>query len=97
MSKIVTANTLATGTVVFLDRSGHWVESVDQARLFEDAEAAEEGLAIAQRDLHRALIVDPFATDARPGAGGPPAMTLRDTIRAFGPTIKFLPTDAKIA
>ena len=95
MSKIVTANTLATGTVVFLSQDGGWVDGVADARLFADAAAAEEGLAIGQRDAQHAIIVDPFVTDRNPEANGKPGMTLRDSIRAFGPTIKFLPADTK--
>ena len=97
MAKIVTANTLATGAVVFLGRNERWVDAVGNAWLFADADAAEEGLAIAQRDAQRAIVVDPFVTDKGPDADGKPGMTLRDTIRAFGPTIKFLPTDVTIA
>lgn len=93
MPKIVTANLLATGTVVFLGPAGLWVDRVDEARIFADADAAEEGLAIGQVDAKRALIVDPFVTNKAPDTDGKPGMTLRDSIRAFGPTIKFLPAD----
>lgn len=91
MPKIVTANNLRTGTVVFLDSHDAWVEDVAAARLFADADAAEEGLEIAQKDAARSIIVDPFVTDKAPDADGKPGMTLRDRIRAFGPTIEFLP------
>ena len=94
MSKIVTANTLAVGHVVFLAADGRWVETVAEAAVFADAAAAEDGLAIARRDQERGLIVDAFITDKGPDKDGRPAMTLRDTIRAFGPTIRYLPDDA---
>lgn len=98
MSKIVTANILATGAVVFFGANGAWVASIDQASVFADADAAEVGLALAKLDADKAIIVDPFVTDAGPEKkDGRPAMTLRDTIRAYGPTIKFLPTDPKVA
>ena len=90
MSKVVTANTLDTGTVVFLGRDGGWVGSLAEARFYEDADAAEEGLAGAKVEAERA-VVDPFVTDAKPEPNGRPKMTLRDTIRAFGPTIDFMP------
>ena len=95
MSKVVTANALSTGKVVFLGADGRWVEAVGQARDYPDAAAAEEGLARAKADADRAIIVDPFVTDAGPTENGRPKMTLRDTIRAFGPTIKFMPSGAK--
>ena len=95
MAKIVTANTLATGHVVFRAADGCWVADVARAATFSDEVAAEETLALARGDQERGLIVDPFVTD-KGGAdgGGRPAMTLRDTIRAFGPTIRYLPDGA---
>ncbi len=95
MSKVVTANTLDTGTVVFLDPNGQWVSAVDQARHFADAEAADQGLNAAKADAARAIVVEPFLTEAGPEQDGRPKMTLRDTIRAFGPTIDYLPSGAK--
>lgn len=91
MSKIITANMLATGSVVFLDADGEWVHSLDQAVNYPDAQTAEDGMALALRDQERALIVDPFVVDKAAGEGSKPSMTLRDTIRAFGPTIRFRP------
>jgi hypothetical protein len=92
MPKIVTANLLATGAVVFLAPSGAWVDAVEQARVFDDeSQAEDEGMTRAQRDVERALVVDAFVTDIDPTAAGAPKMSLRDKIRAFGPTIVYLP------
>ncbi len=91
MSSIVTANLLATGRVVFLAADGAWVATLAEAVVYGDAAAAEAGLAAAQRREERPVVVEPFiiGTDAK--AEGRPAMTLRDTIRANGPTIRFQP------
>lgn len=94
MVKIVTANTLATGHVVFLAADGSWVDALDRAAAFEDAGAADGGLAAAQGDVQRGLIVDPFVTEKGPDKDGRPTMTLRDTVRAFGPTIRYIPDGA---
>lgn len=91
MSKIVTANLLATGAVVFLGADETWVKDVGAALEFADAESAEGGLAVGLRDAERAIVVDPFVTEKVPAEDGKSGMTLRDTIRAFGPTIKFGP------
>jgi hypothetical protein len=91
MAKIITANMLATGAVVFLGAGGEWVRSVNSAVEYRDESAAEDGLALALRDQARAVVVDPFVTDKTTGTGDKPAMTLRDTIRAFGPTIRYRP------
>ena len=97
MAKVVTANILTTGHVVFLGSNGAWVGSIDRALIYPDAEAADEGLAFAKRDAERAIVVDPFVTDKGPVTDGKAAMTLRDSIRAYGPTINFLPADTTAA
>lgn len=94
MPKVVTANMLDTGTVVFLGRDGAWVHAIAEAALFEDSAAADAGLAKA--DTAR-TVVEPFVTDAGPEQDGRSKMTLRDTIRAFGPTINFMPSAPKRA
>jgi hypothetical protein len=94
MPKVVTANTLDTGTVVFLGPAGAWVGAIAEAALYEDAAAAEAALAGAGLAN---VVVDAFVTDAGPEQDGRPKMTLRDTIRAFGPTINFLPSAPKRA
>ena len=62
MAKIVTANTLAVGHVVFLASDGRWVETVAEAATYDDAAAAEQGLATAHADQQRGLIIDAFIT-----------------------------------
>lgn len=93
MSKVITANTLATGTVVFFGAEGAWVEAIADATVFDDDATAEAGLAEAKQDETKAIVVDAFIVDRIPDGAGKTKMTLRDTIRAYGPTIKFLPTD----
>ena len=90
MSKVITANDLASGTVVFLGKDDAWVGSLDEAAVFDDEASVEQGLARAQRDGARG-VVEPFASTVGPGKDGRPAMSLRDTIRAYGPTVQFKP------
>ncbi len=88
MSKVVSANDLATGAVVFLDARGVWVQAVDAAAAFADREAAEVALLAASQSS----VVDPFVVDRRDGQDGRAAMTLRNAIRAYGPTINYKPS-----
>lgn len=97
MPKVVTANGLATGSVVFLADDGAWVNAIGQARVFEDAGAADEALERAKADVARALVVDPFLAQTGQENDGRPKMTLRDTIRAYGPTIDYKATGRKVA
>ncbi len=93
MSKVVTANTLATGHVVFLGTNDTWVTDLDAAVIYPDAVSAEAGMSLARRDAAASIIVEPFVTDTGLGADGKPSMTLRDSIRAHGPTIRYMPAD----
>jgi hypothetical protein len=91
MSKVISANTLATGVVVFLGPNGVWVEQIAEAVPFADAAAAELGLVAAKMDEKRAIVVDAFIVDRKDDAEGPAAMSLRNAIRAYGPTIDYRP------
>lgn len=93
MAKVITANTLAAGIVVFQASDGSWVHDIDKAATYEDAAAAEDALTAALRDVAAAIIVDPFVTNKGATVDGRAQMTLRDSIRAYGPTIRFLPGD----
>ena len=91
MSKVVTANRLASGTVVFYGPGGLWVDDIEHAVVYADQPAAEAGLFDAKRDEAAAIVVDPFIVDQSQAADGRTTMSLRDTIRAYGPTIAFGP------
>ena len=93
MSKVVTANALAVGNVVFLGTNETWVTDLDAAVIYPDAMSAEAGMTLARRDAAASIIVEPFIADTGLGADGRPAMTMRDSIRAHGPTIRYLPAD----
>lgn len=86
MPKMISANDLATGAVLYLGVDGSWVTNVHQAAAYADDAAAEDGLAIGRRDVGRNIVVDPFVTEK---GGDGARMTLRDAIRANGPTIDY--------
>jgi sulfite reductase (NADPH) hemoprotein beta-component len=91
MAKIVTANRLADGIVVYLGSDGSWVEGINQAKTFEDGSESKQALETARADEGKNLIVDPFLVDVTTDANGLKAVSLRNAIRARGPTIDFLP------
>ncbi len=88
MPKIVSANDLASGVVVFLDERNAWVDSVAGAASFPDREGAEVAMLAAPQGS----VVDPFVVDQKDGQEGRAAMTLRNAIRAYGPTINYKPS-----
>jgi Protein of unknown function (DUF2849) len=90
MLKVISANRLADGIVVYAGLSGCWFERLNNANLFATNEEAEAGLALAQADAERNVIVDPCLVDVTQDATGLHPATLRESIRARGPTIDFL-------
>lgn len=91
MPKVICANRLADGIVVYAGRDGSWSERLNHAKIFASKAEAEAGLLIAQDDAKRNLIVEPVVVEVTEDASGLRAVTLREAIRAQGPTIDFLP------
>lgn len=89
MQKLISANRLRDGTVVYLAALGEWVTDIATAAVFTSAETYEAGKATAQEAVSANLIVDPLAVDITDCAGERRATTLRNMIRALGPTINF--------
>jgi len=95
MPKIVSANRLSDGIVVYLGADGSWLTSLDDGLPFADDTAAKAGLSTAREDARRNLVVDPFLVEVEveveSGAAGLHPITLRNAIRARGPTIDYAP------
>ena len=91
MPKIVSANRLSDGLVVYLGAGGSWLTSLDEARFFADDTEASAGLSAAREDVRRNLVVDPFLVEVESGAAGLHPITLRNAIRARGPSVDFAP------
>lgn len=89
MPKIVSANRLSDGIVVYLGADGSWLGVLDEARVFTDETEAKAGLAAAREDARRNLVLDPFLVEVETGVGGLHPITLRNSIRARGPTIDY--------
>jgi Protein of unknown function (DUF2849) len=90
MPKVISANRLADGIVVYAGRGGAWVEHLNGALILAGIEEADAALSLAQNDVARNLIVEPFLVDITQDAAGLRPSTLRDSIRAHGPTIDYL-------
>jgi hypothetical protein len=90
MPKVISANRLGDGIVVYAGRDGSWSERLSHAQVFASKAEAEAGLLVAQNDAKH-LVVEPFVVEVVGDASGLRAVTLREAIRARGPTIDFLP------
>jgi hypothetical protein len=91
MLKIISANRLGDGIVVYLVAESTWTSDIDQAKRFTSEADIAAGLTLAKTDEKRNLVVDPFAVDVEVEAKGLEALTLRNAIRAKGPTVDYRP------
>ncbi|WP_371170005.1 DUF2849 domain-containing protein [Aliiroseovarius sp. 2305UL8-7] len=85
--KVVTANDLIEGDVIYLARDGSWAREMCMAWLIEDeAEAGSQlALALTQPDI----AVGPYLADAQAGPTGPVPTHFREAFRAKGPSNRF--------
>lgn len=83
--QIVTANRLIDGRVVFRTAAGAWVEAITAAAVI-DVAAATEAVKASAADVEARLIVDPYAVDMVESAEGLTPKSMREKIRAGGPT-----------
>ena len=83
--EILTGNELMSGATVYLDRDGHWVEELQQARVFleEELEAREAAIAATKKTL-RIIPLEIETVTLRDGVIHPDR--IRERIRAEGPT-----------
>ncbi len=88
MPKIVTANTLLDGVVVFRTAGGSWAPQIDGAGLLSDTAEVEAASAAAAADQESGLVVDVEVIDVTVDDGRIVPVRLRERIRAFGPTVK---------
>lgn len=82
----VTANRLGDGAVVYLAEPGRWSTRLEEARLLLDAAQADALLDEAGRDA-ATRVVGPYLIDVETDDAGPRVTSLRERIRATGPTI----------
>lgn len=81
--KVLTANDLLAGDVIYFTAQGDWSRAHRDALLFEDQEQAETELARAET---KPLIVGPYLADAVADDGGPTPVHFRETFRSRGPS-----------
>ncbi|WGH78120.1 DUF2849 domain-containing protein [Jannaschia ovalis] len=82
--KVVTANRLLQGDVVYLSPSDEWVTDHAEAELIEDEAIAQLRLLDAERQMK--IVVGAYLADARPGPRGPEPVHFREAFRARGPS-----------
>jgi hypothetical protein len=82
--KVITANALIEGDVIYLTADDQWSRELSQAELITDEAHAQVRLLDAQSQV--ADIVGAYLADATPGANGPEPTHFREDFRRTGPS-----------
>ncbi len=82
--KVVTANALIEGDVVWLTEDDRWTRTMSEAELIDDEAHAEIRLLDAQRQAN--IVVGAYLADARAGEDGPEPTHFREAFRTRGPS-----------
>jgi len=85
--KVLTANHLMSGDVVFLARDGRWAEALDGARLASEPAEAEALEALAATPEAEAITVGAYLIDVeRDAEDRLRPVRLREALRTLGPS-----------
>jgi hypothetical protein len=82
--KVVTANRLREGDVVYLTADDRWSALHQEAELIEDEAHAQMRLLHAA--AQKLTVVGAYLADAKPGANGPEPTHFREEFRTRGPS-----------
>ncbi|MFZ1471194.1 MAG: DUF2849 domain-containing protein [Paracoccaceae bacterium] len=82
--KVVTANALRAGDVVYLTADDSWTPHHHQAELIDDEAHAQMRLLHAA--AQKLVVVGAYLADARPGPNGPEPVHFREAFRTRGPS-----------
>jgi hypothetical protein len=85
--KVVTANALIEGDVVYLAADDSWTRELSQAELLEDEAVADERLLFASAQTE--TVVGVYLADAVAGDEGPEPTHFREDFRRTGPSNYF--------
>jgi hypothetical protein len=81
--RIVSANDLMIGDVVYLTAAGGWTRDLAQAAVATDAETAEALLAQAAQP---SVVVDPYLAEVALDGAAPRPLHYREVFRTRGPS-----------
>jgi len=84
ISKVVTANDLRSGEVIYLRFPHDWTPELSKASVITDDDLAQAGLAFAQGQSN--VVVGAYLSDVVAEADGAKASHFRDTFRSTGPS-----------
>jgi histidinol dehydrogenase len=93
-TRAVTANRLRDGAVVFRTLTGGWSSRIADAETASSEADAARLLAQAEHDAATAVVVGPYLIDVAEIDGELRPTSLRERIRAYGPTTPIAGVEA---
>ena len=93
--KVLTANDLLLGDVVYLTFDDQWTRNHARAELIDDEAHAQLRLLFAEQQSN--IVVGAYLADAKVGAKGPEPVHFREAFRADGPSNYFHGKQAEAA
>lgn len=85
--KVITANDLIEGDVIYMSQDGSWVRDICLAWLIHDE--AQAATQLARAHTQPDIAVGPYLADAAQGPTGPAPKHFREAFRAKGPSNRF--------
>lgn len=82
--KVVTANDLVLGDVIYLKEDDTWTRAHDKAELIEDEAHAQ--MRLLHATAQKRVAVGAYLADARRGTNGPEPVHFREAFRTRGPS-----------
>ena len=82
--KVITANALLEGDVVYLSEQDTWVRDLRDAALLTDEADAE--LRLLQAEAQTGIVVGAYLADMKAGRNGPEPTHFREAFRRRGPS-----------
>ena len=87
MPQMIVANRLTDGLVVFYRDDGAWTIDIAEGAVMDDETEQRTRLGQAKADEVRCIVVDPYLIEVTADRGGLRPTSIREAIRAFGPTV----------
>lgn len=87
MQQMIVANRLTDGLVVFLTADGAWTLDIAEGVVIDDEAEQGKRLERAKADEAGCIVIDPYLIEVTREGGTPRPTSIREAIRAFGPTV----------
>ena len=87
--RVLTANRLSDGLVVFLTAGGGWSEWIDDADVARDPAATAELEKVGEAAVQNQRVVDPYLVDVTQTDSGIVPVQHRERMRTKGPSVRL--------